>query len=831
MSKKTKKFSPKLKKYLILISVCFLFILFILKLNSQSKQEIFPKRNLEGEALTEENEKKSKICSKTSDNVKQYYKTGDKTLLGIDDDNIKREDNERINDLIKVVKIQFSEKKDKKDDFKNLIEYFKIYGKHILPLIIILIIAILSLPGYIVCISLCCGDCCCCCCCVQKGCKIPSFVFSYIFYGIVAIVCFYGLGKSNSIFLGIADTECSILKFVDDFVEGESRTNPPYWAGIDKISETLETLSSTISDLKSRNIGTNLDNKKYDFNSNKNTFENDLKTQSQTITKHCGTGVSPCEDYFTLIGGKEYQLDIAKKFGTFDDTTGNPEENSICDLWIKEYKSSSNNANVCFEETITSFFGTGTSEFQGILGDASVQSGFTDSKTRLTEIKKSFKTIKETIAGNIVKKADNLDKNGRLAFKLIYSLLIIMDAGIATLMLLLCFCSGKICTCCSCTRCFCKLFIHLLWNFMALFMICLFLIGSLFTLLGKVGEDMMSVFAYLVSEENLGPGSDTILLGDVKQYLNKCFNYDGDISRELGLTSDMKTAFENIKSNELKLEEIKNEFNDKKHAFVYNEYLSEVKKRISYSSSELSLVATNPSTDPSYYNFQELLDELNGLGNEHKEKWLISSTSEKPCTFENSATASHPEEIEYHPSKCYPTNKFWVRGSDVNAPLEAIKNLMEIAGTDTTIGIKNIIETLGQEYKENSGFLEKEMLIIQEFITIIKEITDIVEEYSGKDEEMFTFINCKFIKSDMQVLIANLKKALGDTMYTVGIYLLVAAFSLAFAISFTILLTIIINKEVEKNREEQMKETQANDVPEMPVQPVSSEEQYLKQPQ
>ena len=827
MSKKTKKFSPKLKKYLLLISGCFLFILFILKLNSQNKQEIFPKRNLEGEAQTEENEKKSKICSKTSDNVKQYYKTGDKTLLGIDDDNIKREDNERINDLIKVVKIQFSENKDKKNDFKNLIEYFKTYGKHILPLIIILIIAILSLPGYIVCISLCCGDCCCCCCCVQKSCKIPSFVFSYIFYGIVAIVCFYGLGKSNSIFLGIADTECSILKFVDDFVEGESRTNPPYWAGIDKISEILEKLSLKINELKSTSIETDLSTDQNNFKNNKNTFEGLLKSKSEAINTKCTTD-SSCKDYFVLINSNEYQLDIAKKFGTFD-VTDNPKENSICDLWINEYKSSSNNANVCFEETLTSFFGTTTSDFHGILGDDSVQSGFTDSKTRLTEIKKSFKTIKETIAGNIVKKADNLDKNGRLAFKLIYSFLIIMDAGIATLMLLLCFCSGKICTCCSCTRCFCKFFIHILWNFMALFMICLFLIGSLFTLFGKIGEDMMSVFAYLVSEENLSPESDTILLGDVKQYLNKCFNYDGDISSELGLTSDMKTAFENIKSNELKLEEIKNEFNDKMHAFVYNEYLSEVNKRISYSSSELSLEATDTTTDPSSYKFQELLDDLNEEGISVKEKWLISSTSNEICNEETSEASSHDDQKEYHPSKCYPTNKYWVQqNNDLKAPLQAIKDLMEIAETNTAIGMKNIMETLGQEYKGNSGFLQKEIVIIQEFITTIKKITDIVKIYSGEEEEMFTFINCKFIKSDMQVLIANLKKALGETMYTVGIYLLVAAFSLAFAISFTILLTIIINKEVEKNKKE-MNETQANDVPEMPVQPVSSEEAYLKQ--
>ena len=69
---------------------------------------------------------------------------------------------------------------------------------------------------------------------------------------------------------------------------------------------------------------------------------------------------------------------------------------------------------------------------------------------------------------------------------------------------------------------------------MAIFMIALFMFGSIFTISGQVGKDMISVVSYLVSKDNLGENSDTILLGDVKKYLNKCINSDGEILAELG---------------------------------------------------------------------------------------------------------------------------------------------------------------------------------------------------------------------------------------------------------------------------------------------------------
>ena len=44
---------------------------------------------------------------------------------------------------------------------------------------------------------------------------------------LVVAVCIYGLSKSNHIFIGVADTECSILKFIDEVLDGESKETKP----------------------------------------------------------------------------------------------------------------------------------------------------------------------------------------------------------------------------------------------------------------------------------------------------------------------------------------------------------------------------------------------------------------------------------------------------------------------------------------------------------------------------------------------------------------------------------------------------------------------------
>ena len=107
------------------------------------------------------------------------------------------------------------------------------YGKHMLPVLIFFVIGILSLPGWPICCFCCCCNCCCCCCCKKPGCKIPCFIFTYLFYGLSIVICLYGITQANKIFVGLADTECSMLRFFEQVLEGETKQTIPRWPGLE----------------------------------------------------------------------------------------------------------------------------------------------------------------------------------------------------------------------------------------------------------------------------------------------------------------------------------------------------------------------------------------------------------------------------------------------------------------------------------------------------------------------------------------------------------------------------------------------------------------------
>ena len=140
------------------------------------------------------------------------------------------------------------------------------------------------------------------------------------------------------------------------------------------------------------------------------------------------------------------------------------------------------------------------------------QNKIPDAKIKLDEIKNEFISLKNLISDKIVEKADEIDKTGRLVYTLFFYLLMIFCAAIVVFMLLLCCCSGKLCTELSCFQCFFRVFIHIFWNLMAIVMFILFMGGSLFTISGTLGDDLVNVVSYLISEDNLGANSHTIIL-------------------------------------------------------------------------------------------------------------------------------------------------------------------------------------------------------------------------------------------------------------------------------------------------------------------------------
>ena len=441
MVKAQKKYRPKLKQFYIFLTILLFFSFFffhspdrknlrvqekITEAKSYLSKVLSPGRLLE--EIEEDKKNTTKICEKISDNMKQYHKTGDKTILGIDEDKIEGDKGDHITALINIVKILTSDKestlrtleekqKFSKEQQTELMQNFVIYGKTIIPLLVLFGIAILSIPGWITCCSCCCCcNCCCCCCCKKDSCKTPCFVLTFFCYGIVALICFYSLGKSNNIFYGVADTECSVLKSVDEVLYGETNKNPPFWGGIEGITDILNKLLEKVIDLED-----DPDLNKGNINTLKEDFEDNLKTSGITI-KDCSTSPNYCYN----DGTNTYMLDIAKNFGEVVLTEdhqykeGNP-KNSIADLWIKEYNKSAINSNHYMDKTIASFT---------ILKQDEVTESLNNGKESMKEIEEAFDGIKKKIAGNIYKYADDFDSYGRLGYKLVFTILILIDAGL-----------------------------------------------------------------------------------------------------------------------------------------------------------------------------------------------------------------------------------------------------------------------------------------------------------------------------------------------------------------------------------------------------------------
>jgi hypothetical protein len=180
------------------------------------------------------------------------------------------------------------------------------------------------------------------------------------------------------------------------------------------------------------------------------------------------------------------------------------------------------------------------------------------------------------------------------------------------------------------------------------------------------------------------------------------------------------------------------------------------------------------------------------------ERWDITSNTNFDCNHIN----PNPGITEYHPKICWPTGRNWVEIdyelTSTNEKLNAIKTLVELASGTASNSIKKILEDNLKDLYET--FLQEEIDTLSAFIERIQILTKVVSKYSGKNEKVFNFANCGFIKTNIQVLIKNLKDAFGKDVYTIGVFFLLAAFSMAVAICSTILLIVIINANTGSNK-------------------------------
>ena len=814
----------RLKPYHIILLSCLLSTMLIKNSNmvnnnraqkklNQEKTELFNKivygRMLSG---TVSNPNTEEVCSRASDDLKEYYKTGDPSKIDLDNEAIECKDKDKsyMKALIDLVKSYVGDDDDGNDDrLRNLggeidTDKVKEYGMRVLAMAVFLVIGILSIFGWIVCCFCTCCDCCCCCCCKKISCKVPCFIFTYIFYAFAIAVCVYGLVQTNKIFTGLANTECSFLKFFDQVLDGEMKEDLPKWAGINSIRELLGEISTTISSLDGAHTSDELDRAITDKNTEKNNFNNSMIDASKKFYDYDNNDYysNYKKDYSGVNIGRyslngEYVYDVVYFLGKYDPDEQKFTENMTFYAWNKELSIISDLADGYLDDALKGF--------KDILGGNvdPIKEALEEGQGALNDIIEPFEDVSGEIGDILNDYSGKIDKYGKMGVNIVFGVLMGMNVALAVLMILIYLFSMRSCASCCCMRCLFKCCTHILWNILALMMILAFIIGSIVALVGRIGGDMMSLVSYIMSEDNFNSQNPLLLdkLGDTAtNYISRCIHGDGDIARQLGLSTASFDGIEIINDAENSINTIMANFTSvRDNCFTYNGLVSELNKRKNSETPTSMIPELGVSLERPNVSDQSFLDEINKIAENKnpRRQWKIVGSTDLTCS-ENLPVGSY-----YNPDICDPSywTEQYVEGSDYKKYTDIVKGIHSITSHATSTSptdddsIINVFDDLKATYQT---FLGKYIDILNIFLGKLRAITDLLRRYSGNGDA-FAFLNGKFIGINLKIILKYLKYSLGEDFYIVGICLILVGCGLILSISSTILLLVIINIELKQN--------------------------------
>ena len=894
MTKERNKMISRLKSYHIIILGCILGCLLTFNSNYINEQKATMKLNKEKSELFDRIISKrrlqeiqegdedviyltSEVCSHSSDDLKEYYQSGDLTKIDLEPGLIecKDKDNKYVKALIGVLEGFIKDEDSSEnpntipnnndnnsgnddnggnDDGANpgerlrLLsldeegkENIKIYVDRILPMAVFLGIGILCIIGWLVCCFASCCNCCCCCCFRKEGCKIPCFIFTYIFYALVITVCIYGLTQTNKIFTGIANTECSFMKFFDDILDGEEKEETPKWIGINGVSNMLNSLYDTVEDMENSDLNANLESKIRDIDEERSNFMPELKStyKNYYTDRNDGIdGVDPNVGYYveynndayikesdstTINYNGKYMLDIFNLLGRYDNDKQN--YTGYLYLWDREISEIDNQAS----GTLNSAAGSFRNMLNENIGE--IKRGLHSGITSLEELRKPFDDVYDVIADAIYDSSVYIDKYGKLSVQLVFGILAAMNLALGILVLLICLFSGKSCADCCCCRCICKCATHIIWNLLAFLMIIAFIIGSLLSLLGAIGSDMMSVFSYIVSEENFNKGDSAVIINKLeegKDILKECFIGNGRLTEVFDL-SDVTDDFDIIQEKKNEIQGYMDEFRERMNYPSYTYLKSLLENRLQFTE-DTNLILLDPQSNTpqaqKIINLDEIIKKLNDSPGAD-EKWnLLEGDKDKICIKDQNDGFAKNSQNVLHPWTCEPYHRDWIEeglgnpditnyakiATDIIDLLKYAKGEIEPADNPNYKSYYDILDELKGKYEV---YLNKYMDVLEFFDDVIDQITSALEEAIGSNgqHDTFSFLDGKFIRNDLKILLKYLQYSLGEDIYTVGLCLVIVGFSLILSVSSTILLLVIINISLESNK----KFSQQTEIPEFPV--------------
>ena len=715
--------------------------------------QILFKRKLDFKENVEE------ICSKSSNDLKNYYLTGDSQPLKLDKIIISNNTN-NPNYIQSLVEIVAGE--------GNNEQNINTYSKHISPFLVFFAIGLLSIPIWI-CFLICwCCNCCWCKCCKKEKFILPFLLVSIIFQLLVISISLYGLSECQTIFEGLSNTECTFLKFIEQITDGESKSGSR-WMGFTGIRKIFNNLEKEIEDIGEYAIN-ELSQINSDKTDSKNAFVekvNDYLDFVNRIKNNFGG---------TANDGKSYRIDVVEQFGNKDDLNI---KTTFIYLLNEEYKKTTDDSDDYLDDAI---------EYLGnCLKTGAVKNVLDQADKYLINLEKTVNDIKNTFSDQIVKYANLIDNIGKSIFIVVYVFIII--ANIVTILFLVFLflikknCGAKCCV----GRNIIKVIIHIGWNFLAFFMVCTFLIGSVFTFFGIVGDDLITVVSYYISEKNL-LSQKPLFFGDTEsgQFINVCVNGEGEILDELNINGKEATqAIQSLSTTNDLLMEIYSILR-KVPEIAFTTF--DIDKRKNYQTVGMTEKEKYGMTTNFYY----LNSLLTKITDQSTRTWAIDCSTNENCLA--SENCIRPQYCSEDDMNTYAEGNLDDEISKLNLAISDCKKINENIGDKS---VYYVYTDLRSDYKE---LVEIYKSTINSFRTVINKILSVFEETIGESSKVYDFVNCKFIGTNIYILLKYLKEIFGKSIYNLGVALMFAGYSLILSIASTILEVVIINEEINKEK-------------------------------
>ena len=721
------------------------------------------------------------ICSKSSEDLINYFKTGDTnyvTLYAYDEN---KEPSEIAITYVNIIEGEGDEDENM-DKIKN----------HLAPMIIFIILGFLCIPGWLI---FCCCACCQCKCfkCFKTiSCRTPFFIIVSITNGLFIGCCIGGLIEINPIFEALTNTECSLLRFISEVLDGETKNVLPKWAGISGLIGIFENTINRIEQMSGDGTLTDTNDKKLLYNAAKSTFISDLSSACSAIAAEVKYKYQT--DYF---------LDIAYKFGTQENdatfTSG-----SYAEKWVKEAE-------------ITDYVSDCHTKLGNVL---TIQTNLAmkDAQLVFQDIGEGIEEIKDKIGEEVLKYSEKIDKYGKIILKLVFSVLLIIAVLLETFFIFLLIFASRKCHCPKLT-CLMKFWINLFWNILALLVIVIFIIGGAICTIGTLAQDIFETISFVISSRNLLSPSPKIFENEASSYLDICINDDGEITEKLGIDSDLEKIGD-LKTVTEALDKMIDSLTIKKgntaHPdYVFDEVEREVNKRF-LNQMDYGFIDKNTKET---LTLSKVLTELNEkIKSCHiDESYSFSCNPFADCTSTfNSGSCMNPKSCIDDISNRYSSNSPSCSGiSGIVTKIESIFDSIEYAhSSDSGTAYENSIINRATTVKSAYGqFLVNALNALNGYTVKFRPFSVIYSEFIGNGS-ILSLVNCAFIGKNVKVLLNYLNDALGKGFITLGSVLVVIGFIMLSNITFTILLLSIINEvaKIRETEQEMVPKTNVNEV-------------------